>query len=228
MKIKNKRILVHKNDLPDDLSLDYTIAIDTEAMGLQPHRDRLCLVQITDGSDCIHLIQMTEFAPKSPNLCKVLFDDNYKKIFHFARFDIAILHRNFASCFLKNNYFIEKNNKINSKNDRINNVFCTKIAARLALTFCRSHSLRDLCYDLLGVKISKEQQTSDWGKNSLSDKQLEYAAYDVFYLHHLAEKLSEILVREGRMEIAQAAFDFVPYLSDCDLLNLSGEYIFSH
>ena len=197
----------YKNDLPNDvfdcLNKATKIAIDTEAMGLNNHRDRLCLVQISSGDSKAHLVQFIKKSGHnlqydSPNLVKLLQNKDIQKIFHFARFDVAILQHTFG---------------IN-----LENIYCTKIASRLCRTYTNSHSLRELCDDLLHVKISKQHQTSDWGQSNLSRAQAEYAANDVLYLHDLANALDGLLNREDRLELAKSCFAFVPTLAKLDVL----------
>ena len=206
-------IHLHRHDLPPDLDLGPSIAVDTETMGLDPRRDRLCLIQLSAGDGQAHLVQLI---PESlggrgydcPNLKAMLADRNRLKLMHFARFDVAMLWHALA---------IEASP-----------VICTKIAAKLVRTFTERHGLRDLCRELLSVDISKQQQTSDWGAPELSPEQLAYAASDVAYLHGLRTKLNAMLVREGRMELAQACFDFLPARCKLDLLGYAEPDIFAH
>ncbi len=200
-------ITLHKNDLPDDLDLGKVVAIDTETLGLNPKRDRLCLVQISSGDGNAHLVQMTDSTFDAPNLKKLVADESVQKLFHFARFDVAIL---------KYSLGVE-----------CPNVYCTKIASKLVRTYTDKHSLRHLCRELIGVELNKQHQSSDWGAAELSSEQLSYAANDVYYLHQLKKKLDAMLEREGRTALAQNCFDFVTTRADLDL---SGWYydIFEH
>ncbi|MGN7437062.1 MAG: ribonuclease D [Alcanivorax sp.] len=200
-------ITLHKNDLPDDLDLGKVVAIDTETLGLNPKRDRLCLVQLSSGDGNAHLVQMTDSTFDAPNLKKLVADESVQKLFHFARFDVAIL---------KYSLGVE-----------CPNVYCTKIASKLVRTYTDKHSLRHLCRELIGVELNKQHQSSDWGAAELSSEQLSYAANDVYYLHQLKKKLDAMLEREGRTALAQSCFDFVTTRADLDL---SGWYydIFEH
>lgn len=200
-------ITLHKNDLPDDLDLGKVVAIDTETLGLNPKRDRLCLVQLSSGDGNAHLVQMTDGTFDAPNLKKLVADESVQKLFHFARFDVAIL---------KYSLGVE-----------CPNVYCTKIASKLIRTYTDKHSLRHLCRELIGVELNKQHQSSDWGAVELSSEQLSYAANDVYYLHQLKKKLDAMLEREGRTALAQSCFDFVTTRADLDL---SGWYydIFEH
>lgn len=192
-------IVFHTHDLPDSITFDAgsCVAVDTEAMGLQLHRDRLCLVQLSKGDGTCHLIHIIpgQVAPK--NLIELLTRTDVTKIFHYGRFDIAALYNAFGAL--------------------THNVFCTKIASKLARTYTDRHGLKDLCRVLLGIEISKQEQTSDWGAEVLSDSQKMYAATDVLYLHKLQTILTTLLIREQRMDIAQAAFDYLPYRAKLDV-----------
>jgi len=199
---------LHKNDLPADVTFGPSIAIDTETMGLQIMRDRLCLVQISDGNGDAHLVKLEQGKYEAPNLKKLLTDDNILKIFHFARFDLASLQ-----------FYL----KIDVKN-----IYCTKIASRLTRTYTDSHGLKALCDELLGVELSKKQQTSDWGNAEINDKQIEYAASDVLYLHKLKEKLDVMLKRENRTEIFDNCVKFLPTRAKLDLQGFASVDIFSH
>jgi ribonuclease D len=201
-------IFLHKNDLPSELKFANSIAVDTEAMGLNIIRDRLCLVQISAGDGDAHLVQFEPGKYDAPNLKKLLADDEILKIFHFARFDLAAIQH-----YLK---------------VRINNVYCTKIASRLARTYTDAHGLKSLCEELLGVELSKKQQTSDWGNPEITTKQLEYAAADVLHLHKLKAKLDEMLVRENRNEIFSACVKFLPTRASLDLQGFAGADVFAH
>jgi ribonuclease D len=199
---------LHRGDLPPDVSFGPVVAIDTETMGLNPHRDRLCLVQLSAGDGNAHLVQMPKGPYQAPRLAALLADPNVVKLFHFGRFDIAVLeHALGVKC---------------------EPVWCTKIAAKLVRTFTDRFGLRDLCRELLGVEISKQQQTSDWGAETLSDEQLAYAASDVLNLHALKAKLEALLAREGRTELAQAAFTFLPTRARLDVAGWPDEDIFAH
>lgn len=191
-------IHLHLSDLPDDLDLGPVVAIDTETMGLDPRRDRLCVVQLSGGDGVAHLVQIDRGQASAPNLECLLADPTVLKLFHFGRFDIAALHRAFGV--------------------RTAPVWCTKIASRLIRTFTDRHGLKYLLQELVGVDVSKQQQTSDWGSDILSDAQKEYAASDVLYLHQLKTELELRLKREGRMDLAQRCFDFLPTRAELDLL----------
>ena len=206
-------ISFHRGDLPADLSFGPSVAIDTETMGLNPHRDRLCLVQLSAGDSNAHLVQiprgqMPRGPLKAPRLAALLADPKVLKLFHFGRFDIAMLEHALGV--------------------RCEPVYCTKIAAKLTRTFTDRFGLKDLCKELLGVDLSKQQQTSDWGADSLSDEQLAYAASDVLYLHALKAKLDALLEREGRTELAQAAFRFLPTRARLDVAGWPDVDIFEH
>ncbi len=201
-------IHLHHGDLPADLDLGKSVAIDTETMGLNPHRDRLCLVQLSAGDGVSHLVQFARNGYDAPRLRALLTDAQVLKIFHFGRFDIAMLHRHLGAL--------------------TKPVYCTKIASRLTRTFTDRHGLKDLCRELLGIELSKQQQSSDWGAPELTDEQLRYAASDVLHLHALKAKLDEMLAREGRQGIAQACFDFLPARALLDLAGWGAEDIFAH
>jgi len=206
-------IQLHRHDLPDGLSLGPVVAVDTETMGLNPHRDRLCLVQLSAGDGRAHLVQFVPTALGGrgfdcPNLKKMLADPAVTKLFHFARFDVAALHNALAI--------------------DVAPVKCTKIAARLVRTFTDRHGLKDLCRELLGVDLSKQQQTSDWGATDLTAEQLAYAASDVLHLHALWARLEALLIREGRLELANACFAFLPARGRLDLLGYEDPDIFQH
>lgn len=200
-------IKVFQGDLPDGLEFDTAIAVDTETMGLNLNRDRLCLVQIGDGKDNAYLVQIQKGAD-CPNLKKVLTDTNILKIFHFARFDVAKLYHDLGIV--------------------VTPVYCTKIASKLCRTSSPYHGLKNVCFDLLGVSLSKEQQTSDWGTEKLSKEQQQYAANDVLYLHAVKKKLDALLVREGRAELAKECFDFLGARGKLDLLGFDEPDIFDH
>jgi ribonuclease D len=201
-------ISLHRGDLPADLSFGQSVAIDTETMGLTPHRDRLCLVQLSAGDGNAHLVQIPRGPAKAPRLANLLADPKVLKLFHFGRFDIAVLEHALGV--------------------RCEPVYCTKIAARLTRTFTDRWGLKELCKELLGVDLSKQQQTSDWGADSLSDEQLAYAASDVLHLHALKAKLDALLEREGRTELARAAFQFLPTRARLDLAGWPETDIFEH
>ena len=191
-------IHLHKNDLPDGLSFGPIVAIDTETMGLDPRRDRLCVVQLSAGDGSAHLVQIDRGQTRAPNLERLLADPSVLKLFHFGRFDVAALQRAFGV--------------------RTAPVWCTKIASKLIRTFTDRHGLKYLLQELVGVDVSKQQQTSDWGAATLTEAQKEYAASDVLYLHQLKTELELRLKREGRMELAQRCFDFLPTRAELDLL----------
>ncbi len=191
-------IHLHKNDLPDGLSLGPVVAIDTETMGLNPRRDRLCLVQLSSGDGNAHLVQIAKGQKSAPNLERLLTDPAVIKLFHFGRFDIAAMKQAFGVTTAP--------------------VWCTKIAAKMVRTFTDRHGLKFLLNELVGVDVSKQQQTSDWGAEKLTDAQKDYAASDVLYLHRLKAALEAILVREDRLDLAQRCFDFLPTRAELDLL----------
>ncbi len=201
-------IRLHRGDLPDLSRYRGSAAIDTETMGLDPHRDRLCLVQLSPGDGSADIVQIPAGGANAPNLKKLLDDRSIVKIFHFARFDLAAL--------------------CNALQVMPAPVFCTKIASRLTRTYTDKHGLKDLARDMLGIDLSKQQQLSDWGAETLSEPQLTYAASDVLHLHALKEKLEGLLAREGRTELAQACFDFLPHRARLDLAGWALEDIFSH
>ena len=199
---------VYKNDLPDGLDLGPVVAIDCETMGLNPHRDRLCVVQLSGGDGNAHLVQISIGQTEAPNLCRLLEDPDVLKLFHFGRFDIAAMLNAFGAVTAP--------------------VYCTKIASRLVRTFTDRHGLAKLLQELLNIDISKQQQSSDWGAETLTDAQVDYAASDVLYLHRLREALNVMLEREGRMEMAQACFDFLPMRAQLDLAGWPDTDIFAH
>jgi ribonuclease D len=200
-------ITLHKGDLPDGLLFGDIVAVDTETMGLDPRRDRLCLAQLSRGDGDAHLVQFTGVYD-APNLTRLLADPTVTKLFHYGRFDIAMFE----------NYL----------GVRTAPVYCTKIASKLTRTYTDRHGLRDLCRELLNVDISKQQQSSDWGAAELSEEQLAYAASDVLHLHRLKEIFDDLLEREGRREIAEACFRFLPTRARLDLLGWDQEEIFAH
>eukprot|EP01037_Dinobryon_pediforme_P014134 gene14134-14253_t len=201
-------IRLHKGDLPADYNAGESIAVDTETLGLSLTRDRLCLVQISRGDGSADLVQIAPGQRAAPNLQKILGDSHITKLFHFGRFDIAMLEHAFGT--------------------RVESVYCTKIASKLARTYTDRHGLKDLVRELLGVDLSKQQQSSDWGADTLSDAQLTYAASDVLHLHALRLKLDDMLKREGRFEIAQACFTFLPQRARLDILGWAEQDIFAH
>jgi ribonuclease D len=201
-------IHLYQGDLPDGLNLGAIVAIDCETMGLNPHRDRLCLVQLSGGDGHAHLVQITADQTRAPNLERLLADPAVLKLFHFGRFDIAVLMHRFGVVTAP--------------------VWCTKIASKLVRTFTDRHGLKYLLADLLGVDISKLQQTSDWGAADLTLAQREYAASDVLYLHRLKTALEGMLAREGRTHMAQACFDFLPTRAALDIGGWPDDDIFAH
>jgi ribonuclease D len=204
-------IQLHQNDLPDGLDLGAVIAVDTETLGLNLVRDRLCLVQLSAGDGSAHLVQWPASggdAYDAPNLKAMLSDPARLKLFHFGRFDLAVLRRDLGVVAAP--------------------AYCTKIASKLVRTFTDRHGLKDLCRDLLGVEMSKQQQTSDWGADNLSEQQLEYAASDVLFLHDLKARLDELLARQDRTSLAAKCFEFLPIRAELDLAGWSDEDIFAH
>ena len=202
------KIKLHQGDLPDGLDLGPLVAIDTETLGLNPFRDRLCLAQLSSGDGVCHAVQFAADGYAAPNLKKLLADPKVTKLFHFARFDVAMFRR----------YL----------NVDCAPIYCTKIASKLVRTYTDRHGLKDLVRELLGVELSKEQQSSDWGAKVLSEKQLAYAAADVAHLHALKTQLDAMLAREGRTELAKACFDFLPARANLDLAGWEEIDIFSH
>ena len=201
-------IHMHKNDLPKNLALGTSIAIDTETMGLNPHRDRLCLVQLSSGDGDAHLVKIANPRVDTPQLKALLADPSSTKLFHFARFDIAVLEHNIGPIG--------------------GDIYCTKIASKLARTYTDRHGLRDLCRELLQIDISKQQQSSDWGANSLTDEQAEYAAGDVLYLHQIRACLDTMLERAGRKHLAVSCFNFIRTRAALDLGGFNDLDIFQH
>lgn len=199
---------LYQNDLSDGFDLGPIIAIDCETMGLNPHRDRLCVVQMSGGDGHAHLVQVAKGQTEAPNLCRMLKDPNVLKLFHFGRFDIAAL--------------------LNAFGTQTAPVYCTKIASKLIRTYTDRHGLKYLLQDVVGVDVSKQQQMSDWGAETLTGAQLDYAASDVLYLHALREKLNDVLEREGRTDLAQACFDFLPTRARLDLAGWPEIDIFAH
>lgn len=199
---------LYQGDLPDGLDLGPSVAIDCETMGLNPHRDRLCVVQLSGGDGNAHLVQIAKGQTSAPNLCALLENTDVLKLFHFGRFDIAAMYHTFGALAAP--------------------VYCTKIASRLVRTYTDRHGLRNLTQELIGVDISKQQQMSDWGAETLTDAQMEYAASDVLHLHKLKTVLDARLEREGRSDLAQACFDFLPTRARLDLEGWPDTDIFAH
>ncbi len=201
------KIKLYKNDIPQSVKIANTIAIDSETMGLNPFRDKLCLVQISNGDDICHLIKIDLSKKKPLNLIKILKNNRIQKIFHFARFDVAVFKYNF---------------KINIKN-----IYCTKIASKLVRTYTDKHGYKDLCNELLNKNISKVEQSSDWGAE-LTNDQKKYAATDVLYLHKIKAKLDNMLLRERRVKLAKACFDFIEIRTTLDISGWGDQDIFRH
>jgi ribonuclease D len=201
-------IRLHRGDLPDLSRYTDSVAIDTETMGLHPHRDRLCVVQLSNGDGSADVVQIPKDRTDAPNLKALLANPKVTKIFHFARFDLAALYNAFGVM--------------------PRPVYCTKIASRLCRTYTDRHGLKDLVREVLNVDLSKQQQSSDWGAQTLSEAQLAYAASDVLHLHGLRERLNGMLTREGRLELAQACFEFLPTRARLDLQGWETEDIFAH
>ena len=199
---------LYKHDLPDGLDLGPIVAIDCETMGLNPHRDRLCVVQLSGGDGHAHIVQITKGQTEAPNLAALLENPEVLKLFHFGRFDIAAMYNAFGAL--------------------AQPVYCTKIASKLVRTFTDRHGLKYLLQDLVGVDVSKQQQQSDWGAPDLTSAQMDYAASDVLYLHRLKDALDTMLAREGRSEMAQACFDFLPMRARLDLAGWPEMDIFAH
>ena len=200
--------ILHKGDLPDTLDLGSIVAIDCETMGLNFYRDRLCLVQLSGGDGIAHMVQIAAGQDSAPNLCKLLTNEKILKVFHFGRFDIAALLKTFGVL--------------------TSPVYCTKIASKLIRTYTDRHGLKNLLQELLDTDISKQQQSSDWGSETLTDAQLEYAASDVLYLHSLKNELDLRLKREGRLDLAKSCFDFLPTRAMLDLAGWPETDIFAH
>jgi ribonuclease D len=199
---------LHMSDLPDGLDLGPEVAIDCETMGLHPLRDRLCVVQLSNGDGNAHIVQIKQGQTEAPNLCKILTNPDVLKLFHYGRFDIAAMQNAFGAVTAP--------------------VYCTKIASRLIRTYTDRHGLKNLLHEMLNVDVSKQQQSSDWGADKLTKAQIDYAASDVLYLHRLRHALNKRLVREGRMEVAQACFDFLPMRANFDLIGWPEPDIFAH
>lgn len=208
--LEKPEVLLHRGDLQKELVIRESVAVDTETMGLNPYRDRLCLVQLSTGDGICHLIHLNKSKGyyDCPALIRILSDHSILKIFHYARFDVAVLK-----------WFL---------GIQVSPIYCTKIASKLSRTFCDRHGLHDLVRELLGLDISKSCQSSDWGKESLSSDQQLYAAFDVFYLHRLKEVLDKLLKREGRTELAKGCFDFIPTCVEIDLLGYSSLSVLEH
>ena len=201
-------ITLHKGDLPDGLSFGDSVAVDSETMGLRPQRDRLCLVQLSSGDGTAHLVQFAQGSHDAPNLRALLVDPRVTKIFHYARFDVAVMQAYLGVITTP--------------------VYCTKIASKLVRTYTDRHGLKDLCRELLGIDLSKQQQSSDWGAATLSEEQKRYAASDVLHLHQIRGILDSRLDREGRSAMAQACFEFLATRAQLDLIGYGDEDIFSH
>lgn len=201
-------IRFHKDDLPDDADFGDCVAIDTETLGLVLHRDRLCVIQLSRGDGSVDIVQISAGEAPAKNIERLLANPKVTKLFHFARFDVAILLKRFGALAAP--------------------IYCTKIASKLARTYTDRHGLKDLARELLGVELSKQQQSSDWGSETLSEAQLSYAASDVLHLHALRARLDAMLKRENRFEIAQACFDFLPARARLDVMGWADADIFSH
>lgn len=199
---------LYQGDLPDGLDLGPVVAIDCETMGLNPHRDRLCLIQMSDGDGDCHLVQVGRDCRDAPNLRAMLENPDILKLFHFGRFDIAALYHTYGATTAP--------------------VYCTKIASKLVRTFTDRHGLKTLLQDMIGIDISKHQQQSDWGAETLTDAQLDYAASDVLYLHQLKDAFDQLLAREGRTGLAQSCFDFLPTRAKLDVAGWPETDIFAH
>ncbi len=202
-------MILHQNDLPSDVVFKNSVAIDTETMGLQTKRDRLCLVQLCSENGDVHMVQIQKGQQdKAVNLKRLLEDKSVLKIFHFARFDVSILNHTFGI--------------------HVNPVYCTKIASKLVRTYTDKHGLKNLCKEILDIELSKQEQSSDWGRSELTKEQLTYAANDVLYLHRLKARLDEMLEREGRTELAHKCFDALHLISELELRGYSPEELFQH
>ena len=201
------KINLYNGDLPDDIKISNSVAFDSETMGLNPKRDKLCLVQLSNGDEICHLVKIDLIKKKPRNLINILKNNKIQKIFHFARFDITVFKHNF---------------KINIKN-----IYCTKIASKLVRTYTDKHGYKDLCNELLNKNISKSEQSSDWG-GDLTKEQQNYAATDVLYLHKIRDKLDKMLIREKRVKLAKACFDFIEHRTDLDISGWAEQDIFKH
>ena len=205
---RSPKIHLHRGDLPEDISFGDSVAVDSETMGLQTGRDRLCLLQLSAGDGVCHLVQFAKDSYEAPNLRRLFEDPQVTKLFHFARFDLAVIQHHLSVV--------------------CQPVYCTKIASKLVRTYTDRHGLKDLCRELLGIDISKQQQSSDWGAETLSEEQLHYAASDVLHLHQLRARLDAMLEREGRRDLAAACFGFLPDRAALDLAGWSEVDIFAH
>jgi len=201
-------VKILKQDLPKNINLGEVVAVDTETMGLDFSRDRLCLVQLSPGNNKVYIIQIDKESYQAKNLKKILEDKKIKKIFQYARFDLAVLKK----------YL----------NVEVNNVYCTKIASRIGRTYSDKHGLKDLCKELLNIDLSKTMQSSDWGADELTKEQIQYAASDVLYLHKIKNELDKMLKRENRLEIAEQCFNFLKHRVALDLAGWNNQDIFSH
>ena len=199
---------LYRGDLPSGLNLGSVVAIDSETMGLKPQRDRLCLIQLSSGDGNAHLVQFERCDYTAPNLVKLLEDPDITKVFHYARFDVAIIKKYLRA--------------------QTNSIYCTKIASKLVRTYTDKHGLKDLCKELLNLDLSKQQQSSDWGAKNLTEEQKKYAASDVLYLHRIKEILDQRLLREEREELAAFCFEFLQTRANLDLIGFENEDIFSH
>ena len=208
MKAKKPAVEVHRGDLPKGLNFGRAVAVDSESQGLHPHRDRLCMVQLSAGDGTAHLVHFPEPDFAAPNLKTVLTDKRITKIFHYARFDIGIIRQYLGVMPAP--------------------IYCTKIASRLVRTYTDRHGLKDLCKELLGIELSKEQQSSDWAAEKLSPAQVHYAAADVLHLHALKEKLDAMLARENRVGLAESCFAFLPVRAELDRAGFEAEDLFAH
>ncbi len=208
MKAKKPAVEVHRGDLPKGLNFGRAVAVDSESQGLHPHRDRLCMVQLSAGDGTAHLVHFPEPDFAAPNLKTVLTDKRITKIFHYARFDIGIIRQYLGVMPTP--------------------IYCTKIASRLVRTYTDRHGLKDLCKELLGIELSKEQQSSDWAAEKLSPAQVHYAAADVLHLHALKEKLDAMLARENRAQLAESCFAFLPVRAELDRAGFEAEDLFAH
>jgi ribonuclease D len=206
--VKAKSIKLHQGDIPAGLTFGDSVAVDSETTGLSMVRDRLCLVQLSAGDGVCHLVQMPREGMDAPNLKALMSDTSVTKLFHFARFDVAMIRRHLGVVCAP--------------------IYCTKIASKLCRTYTGGHGLKDVCAELLGIKLSKEQQSSDWGAETLGEEQLKYAAADVLHLHAIREKLDVMLAREGRLDLAEACFQFLATRAELDLQGWADEDIFAH
>lgn len=201
-------IKLHKGDLPAGVGFGSSVAVDTETLGLNPHRDRLCVVQLSAGDGSAHVVQILQDGPAPVRLMALLADPKVLKIFHYARFDVAVIAKSLGVT--------------------VTPIYCTKIASKLSRTYTDRHGLKDLAHEVLGVELSKQQQSSDWGAAELTQQQIAYAASDVLYLHAIKDKLDAMLAREGRTDLAEAAFRFLPVRAELDLAGFADDDIFAH